>query len=97
MALEDCEDDCEAVMEEIAAAGATGVVRETDAGVGETVAVRVVVIVVVAEGVVVAVVRRVGVDMAGVGVTVAWGKVTVDDTMPSLCVSSGDTTITVEP
>lgn len=67
MAVEDCED----VIEEIDAAGATGVVKETETGVGDTVAVRVVVMVVVAEGVVVAVVSSVGAEMAGVGVTVA--------------------------
>lgn len=84
-------------MEEMDAAGATGVVKETETGVGDTVAVRVVVIVVVAEGVVVAVVSSVGAEMAGVGVTVAWGKVTVEDTMPSLWVSKGETTMTVDP
>lgn len=84
-------------MEEMDAAGATGVVKETETGVGDTVAVRVVVMVVVAEGVVVAVVSSVGAEMAGVGVTVAWGKVTVEDTMPSLWVSKGDTTMTVDP
>lgn len=55
------------MLEDNGAAGAraTGVVSGADAGVGETVAVR------VDAGVVVAVVRRVGVDIAGVGVTVA--------------------------
>lgn len=66
-----------------ATAGATGVVREAEAGVGDTVAVNVLVIV-VAAGVVVAVVSKVGAEMAGVGVTVAWGRVTVEETIPSL-------------
>lgn len=97
MAVEGCEEGCEDVMEEMDAAGATGVVRDTETGVGDTVAVSVVVMVVVAEGVVVAVVSSVGAEMAGVGVTVAWGRVTVEDTMPSLWVSRGDTTMTVDP